>query len=203
MKVKTIRDALRKAGFVFIEDKIETEHSTAFVFTDEKTVITVYHKHNEYYRQKYPDMRICSFVNLGVPTSAKKVVGWAKQMLKGNISQPPVSAAEKEEMLGVWAEEMRQEPTDAERAFRDLLIKKGIPFETQTPVRGRYIVDFILYDKVVVEVDGAYHFTWEQRKRDTARTSLIEKGQYIVLRCSNGEVMTGEFKDPLLAKILS
>jgi len=48
-------------------------------------------------------------------------------------------------------------------------------FNRQKPL-GRYIVDFYSKPlKLVIEIDGAYHFEEEQKVKDNERQKLLEK----------------------------
>jgi very-short-patch-repair endonuclease len=51
---------------------------------------------------------------------------------------------------------------------------KGYNFNRQRPI-GRYIVDFYCKSlKLVIEVDGGYHFEEEQRIKDEERQRMLE-----------------------------
>lgn len=50
-------------------------------------------------------------------------------------------------------------------------------------------------DKLVVEVDGPYHATAEQRRRDARRSAVLESAGWTVRRLTDGEV----FRDPAAA----
>lgn len=55
---------------------------------------------------------------------------------------------------------------------------------------GDYIVDFLFRrSKVVVEIDGGYHFTAEQQKDDAQRTEWLENKGYKVIRFTNEQVL--------------
>ena len=57
-------------------------------------------------------------------------------------------------------------------------------------VIGDYIVDFLFRkSKVVVEIDGGYHFTEEQKKEDALRTEWLEAQGYKVVRFTNEQVL--------------
>ena len=59
----------------------------------------------------------------------------------------------------------------------------------QRPI-DNFIVDFYIASlKLVIEVDGASHFTEEGRARDAARTRILEGYGLRVVRFTNGEVM--------------
>ena len=90
------------------------------------------------------------------------------------------------------AREMRKEPTQAEDALWQALRKEGLgyKFRRQHPF-GEYIADFICFDtSVVIEVDGAYHQTSEQRNSDMLRDSFFREKGFTVLRVSNDDVLS-------------
>lgn len=96
-------------------------------------------------------------------------------------------------LLKGHAKEMRQEPTDAECAFWNLVRGRdnalGVKFRRQHVV-GEYIVDFICLEKnLVVELDGGYHFTDEQRIEDHKRSKYLNEYGYTILRIKNEEIL--------------
>lgn len=80
--------------------------------------------------------------------------------------------------------------TTAERLLWDELKadKLGIHFRRQHII-GTYIVDFVcLKDKLIIEVDGAYHGVKTQIKADAYRDWYLEKRGFRVLHFSNEQV---------------
>jgi very-short-patch-repair endonuclease len=64
----------------------------------------------------------------------------------------------------------------------------GLKFRRQAPI-GRYIVDFVCYEKrLVIEVDGGQHAM--QRDEDAARDKWLEGQGFCVLRFLDNEVLT-------------
>ena len=54
----------------------------------------------------------------------------------------------------------------------------------------KYIVDFFFRQSMlIVEIDGGYHFTEEQQRKDTIRQDWLEHMGYKVLRFTNEEVL--------------
>jgi very-short-patch-repair endonuclease len=65
---------------------------------------------------------------------------------------------------------------------------KGYTFNRQKPL-GNYIVDFYCKPlKLVIEVDGGYHFTPEQRVKDQHRQQILEAMGLQFLRFLDDEV---------------
>ena len=64
----------------------------------------------------------------------------------------------------------------------------GVKFRRQYVVYD-YIADFIcLEKKLIIEVDGGYHFVESQVEEDRIRTVLIEQMGFSILRFTNEEV---------------
>ena len=62
-------------------------------------------------------------------------------------------------------------------------------FRRQVPI-GRYIVDFVCFDKrVIIELDGSGHCEEEQYKYDRARDDFFKSQGYKVLRFFNNELI--------------
>ena len=89
------------------------------------------------------------------------------------------------------AKEMRKMPTEAESLIWKYLAtnKTGFHFRRQHPICG-YIPDFVCIKKrLIVEIDGGYHFEEEQPKIDAERTKWLNNNGYKVIRFTNQEVM--------------
>lgn len=90
------------------------------------------------------------------------------------------------------AKEMRKEPTRAELILWEELRKGklGFRFRRQHLI-GNYIADFACLEKrLVVEVDGEYHNSNDQKERDFERTNEIEQKYFFkVIRFTNEEVI--------------
>ncbi len=93
------------------------------------------------------------------------------------------------------AKQMRKEFTEAEDKLWQLLRnnKLGIKFRRQHPI-GAYIADFIsLKNNLIVEVDGGYHETEEQKVYDENRTKVLKEIGFKVVRFSNKEILENVF----------
>ena len=97
-----------------------------------------------------------------------------------------------------YALELTEKATEAEKAFAEILSARGIRFEFQHPFqRGESfaIVDFWLPDYgVIVEIDGGYHNTHEQKLKDAERSAFLLKKEKIrkVVRFSNEQAIGDE-----------
>jgi tRNA nucleotidyltransferase/poly(A) polymerase len=86
----------------------------------------------------------------------------------------------------------RNHPTEAERAMWELLRGNnlGEKFRRQHVI-GDCIVDFVcLKKKLVVEIDGGYHFSPEQREADKLRTKILNELGYQEIRFRNEEILS-------------
>jgi very-short-patch-repair endonuclease len=82
--------------------------------------------------------------------------------------------------------------TDAERKLWSMLRNNqlGAKFRRQVPY-DLYILDFYCARaKLVIEVDGAQHYTDEGRRRDKIRDADLRSDGLEVLRFTNAEVLT-------------
>ena len=94
--------------------------------------------------------------------------------------------------------QMRQHPTDGERAMWTLLQDKafGVRFRRQHVIED-YIVDFVaIKPKLIIEVDGEYHVTPEQQAQDLLREKALQKMGFRIVRFTNEQV----FNSPDLIK---
>lgn len=95
------------------------------------------------------------------------------------------------DLLKQYADENKLFMTDAEIALWNLLKGNGIgdKFRRQHIV-GEYIADFVnLKYKLIVEVDGKYHFKGDQPVSDEIRTAELNRMGYTVVRFTNDEVI--------------
>ncbi len=93
--------------------------------------------------------------------------------------------------LKEYGRENRKNPTEAENILWQRLRNNqlGVKVRRQHSVHG-YIVDFaILEVKLVIEVDGKYHDSAEQKAYDEARTKFLKEFNLDLLRFTNEEVV--------------
>ncbi|MEZ7505836.1 endonuclease domain-containing protein [Flavobacterium sp. Arc2] len=91
------------------------------------------------------------------------------------------------------AKKLRENPTQAEElmwlSLRNNQLE-GCKFRRQHPLLN-YVADFYCHQlKLVVEIDGEYHQTVEQKKLDKERTVTIEFQGLDIIRFTNDEVLT-------------
>lgn len=95
------------------------------------------------------------------------------------------------EILRDNAKRNRKNMTDAEDVFWS--IAKGSALGQRClrqHIIGSYIVDFLFRrSKVIVEIDGGYHFTEDQQREDAIRQDWLEHQGYKVMRFINEQVL--------------
>ncbi len=90
----------------------------------------------------------------------------------------------------VKAEILRKNMTDAEKNLWNKLKDNfcGNKFRRQHPIHI-FIVDFYCHQlKLVIEIDGGYHDSSDQKIRDKERSELLEFQDLNILRFSNQDV---------------
>jgi very-short-patch-repair endonuclease len=90
------------------------------------------------------------------------------------------------------ARRLRRAMTTGEKRFwselREFRRFYGLHVRRQAPI-GHYVADFAIHErKLVIEVDGEWHFTDEGLRRDKARDSWLAGRGYRVLRFTTGDV---------------
>ena len=95
------------------------------------------------------------------------------------------------ELLKENAKANRKSMTEAESVFWSLVKGSALGQRClRQHVIGDYIVDFLFRrSKVVVEIDGGYHFTAEQQQDDAQRSEWLERKGYKVIRFTNEQVL--------------
>lgn len=95
------------------------------------------------------------------------------------------------ELLKGYSGSMKGNQTEAEFAAWSVLRHEnlGCKFRRQHII-GEYIVDFVCLEKqLVIEIDGEYHNTYEQKINDKERTEWLTQKGFKVLRVTNDEVI--------------
>ena len=85
----------------------------------------------------------------------------------------------------------RRDMTEAESAFWQIAKGNGLGQKCRRQyIIGEYIVDFFFRQSmVIVEIDGGYHYTEEQQKKDKERQDWLEQKGYKILRFTNEQVL--------------
>lgn len=85
----------------------------------------------------------------------------------------------------------RKNMTEAESVFWSLVKGRLLGQRClRQHIIGEYIVDFLFRkSKIVVEIDGGYHFTEKQQTDDAQRTEWLKSQGYNVIRFTNEQVL--------------
>lgn len=94
----------------------------------------------------------------------------------------------------------RKKPTSIETKLYAELKNKGLLFETQKLINGRFIVDaYIPSLNLIIEADGDYwHSLPKTANKDKAENAYLTKCGFNLLRLSETEINNGGFKNKLL-----
>lgn len=99
-------------------------------------------------------------------------------------------------ILKAYGRDNRKEPTEAEDMLWQALRNRqlgGYKFRRQHQI-GSFIADFAcISEKLVVEIDGEYHNSAEQKEFDEARTAYLNGAGFQVVRFTNQQVL-GDLK---------
>ena len=69
-------------------------------------------------------------------------------------------------------------------------------------IKNLYIVDFCIpIKKIILEIDGDYHFTSDQKIKDFKRSSNLRKLEYRIIRVSNSKVYEGT--EPIIKRLIA
>lgn len=89
------------------------------------------------------------------------------------------------------AQSLRNNETQTEKILWEKLKNnqlKGNKFRRQHPI-SLFIADFYCHQlKLIIEVDGEYHNTVEQIKKDDERTQVLQDNGVKIIRFSNCEI---------------
>jgi very-short-patch-repair endonuclease len=102
------------------------------------------------------------------------------------------------------AQDLRKNPTEAEKHLWHILRGKGmgVKFRRQAVI-GRYIVDFVCFEKkLVIEIDGGQH---HQNQNDVKRDEWLKSQGFDVIRFWNNDVLgnlDGVFEE-IAARLIS
>jgi very-short-patch-repair endonuclease len=98
---------------------------------------------------------------------------------------------EREAVAREYAKRLRRTMTRAEALLWSYVRRRSLAcakFRRQHPI-GPYIADFAcVAAKLVVEIDGATHWTAEEIAHDARRTQFLEASGWRVLRVTNNDV---------------
>jgi len=100
------------------------------------------------------------------------------------------------------AEMVGDDLTSLEVVMLNALRPRGIDFRVQVPTSTGFVLDFLVDDRVVIEVDGPCHNSSKARKRDRFRDRILKSQGYEVHRLSYKHMQTSEEVDKWLDAVL-
>jgi very-short-patch-repair endonuclease len=121
--------------------------------------------------------------------------------LKGKSKSPEHAIKCKENRLkGLLKQQHSKEPTSIEKTLYNYLLLKGILFERQYLVNGRFLVDaYIPSLNLIIEADGKYwHDIDRVVKKDKAENAYLTKCGFKLIRLTENEIQLGNFKERLV-----
>lgn len=103
--------------------------------------------------------------------------------------------------------ELLHKSTPAEKSVCRILEEMGVKFVRQMPVRtGRktfYADIYIPSLRLVIEVDGGYHFTQEQKRKDENRSACLRRMGLHIYRICNRRATSPKAVSALLKRFVS
>lgn len=107
------------------------------------------------------------------------------------------------EILKEYSKKNRQYQTEAEHFLWESIRGENLGYRFKRQhIIGCFIADFVcLEKKLIIEVDGGYHYEAEQMLRDKYRTECLNKFGFDVIRFDNEEILDNI--DNVLQQILN
>ena len=102
-------------------------------------------------------------------------------------------------LLGIEKMATMKGPTSIEKKVYDELKARGLLFERQKLINGKFIVDaYIPSLNLIIEADGDYwHSLPKQIKRDKSKDAYLKKCGFNLLRMTGTEINNNSFKEKL------
>ena len=103
-------------------------------------------------------------------------------------------------LKGLIKQQNMKGPTSIEKKVYDYLVLKGIIFERQKLINGKFIVDaYIPSLNLIIEADGKYWHTLDRVvKKDKAENAYLTKCGFKMLRLGEDEINSGKFKERMV-----
>lgn len=113
--------------------------------------------------------------------------------------QLPLSFFRKIGLLSVEKQNYMKGPTSIEKKVYEELKRRGLLFETQKLIEGKFLVDaYIPSLNLIIEADGDYwHSLPKIISRDKSKNAYLKKCGYKLLRLSETEINNGSFINKL------
>ena len=128
----------------------------------------------------------------------RKAIG--RQVGKSNIGRKESDVNKKKRLTILRAVFSKKEPTSIEKIVYDELKARGILFEKQKLVGGRFIVDAYIPElNLVIECDGNYwHSREDNQKKDKRKNLFLKEHGFDLLRLTETEIKSGEFRERMV-----
>jgi very-short-patch-repair endonuclease len=125
-----------------------------------------------------------------------------KKINEGNKGKRNENYYRKIGLSGILKQQNFKKPTSIEKIVYDFLKSKGIIFEKQKLINGKFLVDiYIPSTNTIIEVDGDYWHNLDRvRKKDKAENAYLSTCGFNLLRLSEKEINNGGFKERRLIK---
>ena len=93
-----------------------------------------------------------------------------------------------------------KQPTSIEKIVYDFLLSKGVLFEKQKLINGKFTVDVYIPDfNLVIECDGKYwHSLQRSINNDKAKNAYLTKCGFNMLRLGEDEIKDGSFVERMV-----
>jgi len=153
------------------------------------------HKHSKSALEKMSKTWIKKGQRLGIGTEFKKGnIPWSKG--KKFMSD---EFYKKLSLSGLKKQMNMNEPTSIEKKVYEELKNRGLLFEKQKIINGKFIVDaYIPSLNLVIEADGDYWHSLDNiRKRDKSKNAYFKKCGFNLLRLTETEINNDNFKSKL------
>ena len=102
-------------------------------------------------------------------------------------------------LKGLIKQQNMKEPTSIEKKVYEELKNRGLLFEKQKLINGKFLVDaYIPSLNLVIEADGDYWHSLDRVvKKDRAENAYLTKCGFNLLRLSETEINNGEYKSKI------
>jgi len=112
----------------------------------------------------------------------------------------PKSHYRKMGIISVIKQQNSKGPTSIEKKLYDELKRRGLLFEKQKLINGRFLVDaYIPSFNLIIEADGNYWHNLDRvKKKDKSENAYLKTCGYNLLRLTETEINNGKFKKKLL-----
>lgn len=121
---------------------------------------------------------------------------WHKKLPKSRFSAMGLKSVSSQDRI--------DHPTSIEKAVYDYLVIKGIVFEKQKLINGKFSVDaYIPSLNLVIECDGSYwHSLDKNMKRDKAKNAYLAKCGYGMVRLNEPDIRNNKFVQILERRLI-